>query len=71
MKPNRSYQLIDFNPNCLANYKNKLIALGLIPGKIFTIIRQAPFGGPIEIKIDRTHLALRASETKMLLCKQI
>jgi len=62
----KTYQFIGFNSSCKDTYKNKLMALGFLPGKIFKTIRKAPFGGPIEIKIGQTRLALRKFETNML-----
>jgi len=33
--------------------------LGLVVGTKFTVIRKAPFGGPIEIQYSYTRLAIR------------
>jgi len=36
--------------------------LGLIPGTICTIVRKAPFGGPIQLAIGRGQLGIRPSD---------
>ena len=66
IKTNKIYKLIGFNTNCAENYKHKLMALGFLPGKIFQTLRCAPFGDPIELKINQTRLALRRHEAGFL-----
>ncbi|NOQ13363.1 MAG: Fe(2+) transporter permease subunit FeoB [Methyloprofundus sp.] len=43
-------------------YRQKMLAMGLTPGTEFTIIRIAPLGDPIEIRIRGTDLSLRQNE---------
>lgn len=66
MKINQEYKILGFNPNCETEFKHKLIALGFLPGKTFNTLRCAPFGGPIEIKINKTRLAIRPNEAEYL-----
>lgn len=40
---------------------NRIQELGLTLGTICTIMRKAPFGGPIEVAINRTRIALRTA----------
>ena len=40
----------------------RLMEIGLIPGRVVSVLRRAPFGGPIELLVDRTRLAVRLSE---------
>ena len=47
-------------------YRKKLLALGVLPGTVFTIIRVAPLGDPIEIKIRGYNLILRKHETDVI-----
>lgn len=47
-------------------YRQRLIAMGLLPGTQFTVSRMAPFGDPIEIIIRGFALSLRKSEANML-----
>ena len=62
----KTYRFLGFNSECLEQYKNKLMALGFLPGKYFETLRVAPFGDPVEIKINQTRLALRQHEIRML-----
>lgn len=47
-------------------YRAKLLAMGLLPGTEFVVIRVAPLGDPIEIKIRGFALSLRKNEAKLL-----
>ncbi len=40
----------------------RLMEIGLIPGRKVSVLRRAAFGGPIEILIDRTRVAVRSAE---------
>ena len=71
LKTNKIYKLIGFNPQCQESYKHKLMALGFLPGKIFETLRCAPFGDPIELKINQTRLALRRHEASFLKITEI
>ena len=47
-------------------YRQRLIAMGLIPGTEFTVSRMAPLGDPIEIQVRGFALSLRKVEANML-----
>lgn len=47
-------------------FTERLREMGLTRGVEFTIIRKAPFNGPIEIQYDRSRLTLRADETSLM-----
>lgn len=47
-------------------YRKKLLAMGLTPRAVFTVIRRAPLGDPIEICIRDYHLSLRQAESAFL-----
>ncbi|WP_083482918.1 FeoA domain-containing protein [Candidatus Berkiella aquae] len=49
-----------------AGFRHKLLAMGLTPGVIITIIRVAPLGDPIQVKLRGYTLSLRKRE-----CQQI
>jgi ferrous iron transport protein A len=40
----------------------RLREMGVLPGTIVTLVRTAPLGDPIEIKVRGYHLTLRKSE---------
>jgi ferrous iron transport protein A len=47
-------------------YRQRLIAIGLIPGTQFTVSRMAPLGDPIEILVRGFALSLRKGEASIL-----
>jgi len=50
----------------LKSYRQKLLSMGLIKGTEFTLIRKAPMGDPIELKIKSFNLSLRKDEASAL-----
>ncbi len=49
--------------------RRRLLDMGLIKGTAFSIIRRAPLGDPIEIKIKKFNLSLRKKEASLILVK--
>jgi Fe2+ transport system protein FeoA len=47
-------------------YRQRLIAMGLIPGTTFKVVRMAPLGDPIEILVRGAALSLRKHEANIL-----
>ncbi len=43
-------------------YRQKLLRMGLTKNAEFTVVRKAPFGGPIEIEVKGSRLVLRSDE---------
>jgi ferrous iron transport protein A len=50
---------------------HRFMDLGLVPGAEFEVLREAPFGGPIEICLFGSSLCLRRCEGDCLLVKAI
>lgn len=49
-------------------YRQKLLALGLLPGVDFVVSRVAPFGDPIEIVLDnKLSISLRRKESRSIM----
>ncbi|MCK4905105.1 ferrous iron transport protein A [bacterium] len=46
--------------------KKKLIAMGIIPGSELEVLRVAPLGDPVEIRIKGYNLSLRKEEAKQV-----
>ena len=44
------------------SYREKLIAMGLLPGAEFTVTRVAPLGDPVEIRLRGFALSLRKAD---------
>ena len=49
------------------SFTGKLFEFGIVPGAKFTLIRKAPFNGPVYIKVEDNLIALRRSEADSIL----
>ncbi len=47
----------------------KLLAMGVFPGSRIEVVRKAPFGGGLFLKIDQNYLALRQQEAACILLR--
>ena len=52
-------------------YRQRLLAMGLSCGTRFTLVRRAPLGDPMQIKVYSANLSVRATEAKTLRVKRI
>lgn len=52
-------------------YRQRLMAMGLIPGTEFTLSRMAPLGDPIELLVRGFSLCLRKDESNILQVEQV
>jgi len=48
------------------NYRQKLLRMGLVKGSQFKLIRIAPLGDPVEIRLKDFNLSLRKDEADAL-----
>lgn len=48
---------------------SKLLAMGILPGSRLEVVRKAPFGGGVVVKVDNNYLALRKQEAACILLK--
>lgn len=44
----------------------RLMEMGIVPGEVVRVIKSAPFGDPMEIKIRGYHLAVRRNEARLI-----
>jgi ferrous iron transport protein A len=44
----------------------RLMELGLVPGTPVEVVRCAPLGDPVELRVRQIHLSLRRSEAKRI-----
>ena len=54
-----------------AHLRRKLLDMGILPGAIVEMVRRAPLGDPIDIKIKGYHLSLRKSEAAYISIERI
>lgn len=54
-----------------AQYRRRLLSLGLTSGVEFLVVRKAPLGCPLQIEVRGTSLTLRLEEAKYLLLERL
>lgn len=64
--PEQSYRIAGFSPFINPAFRQKLMALGLLPGSTFQLIRVAPLGDPVHIEMRRVSLMLRKKDLSLL-----
>lgn len=47
-------------------YRHKLLRMGLVKGATVTLIRKAPMGDPVEVKLKGFNLTLRKAESEVV-----
>jgi len=48
--------------SCEPELLRRLMELGFVPGTPITLVRRAPMGDPIELRLRGTHFSIRISE---------
>ena len=49
-----------------AELKSRLYSLGIIPGSVLELLRFAPLGDPLQIKIGGSFVSIRKSEAEII-----
>ncbi|MGD9657345.1 MAG: FeoB small GTPase domain-containing protein, partial [Methylocystis sp.] len=52
-------------------HRQKLLSMGLTPGAEFTVLRVAPLGDPVELRVRGADISLRSDEASALLIERI
>ncbi len=50
---------------------DRMAALGLIPGRRVAMLRRAPFGGPLHLRIGPTELMIRRADARAVVLAHI
>ena len=45
--------------------------MGLLPGTAVELIKRAPLGDPIELRVRRYHLSIRRSEARAIMVEKL
>lgn len=45
----------------------RLLEMGVVPGATVRVVKTAPFGCPMEIRVSNSHLAIRKSDADSIL----
>lgn len=70
MQPGERGRICGFNKGDKA-YRHQLLAMGLTPNTCFEVVRRAPLGDPIEIKVRNFFLSLRQNEARILRIERV
>ena len=70
MKPGESARVTGFAKG-ERDYRQRLLAMGLTPGAVFSVTRVAPLGDPMEITVRNFTLTLRRHEAAILRAEKI
>jgi len=49
-----------------AELKSRLYALGVIPGSLLKVLRRAPLGDPIQIRVGGSYISIRETEASII-----
>ncbi len=49
-----------------AGLKKRLLDMGVVPGSAIEVLRVAPFGDPVEVKVKGYNLSLRKDEARQV-----
>ena len=61
LKVGESAKVLGFSQQGTA-YRRKLLSMGLTTGTVVEVVRVAPMGDPVEIRLRGCHLSLRRDE---------
>jgi len=70
LKPGDSARVVGFASGD-RGYRQRLLAMGLTPGAVFSVRRRAPLGDPIEIAVRNFTLTLRRDEAAILQVERV
>lgn len=68
--PGEQARVCGFYPGDPA-YRQQLLAMGLTPGTAFTVVRRAPLGDPVQIRVHNYALSLRQREAELLKLERV
>ena len=64
--PDSAWKIIGFTREISPAYRQKLLALGMLPGSSFQVVRVAPLGDPVHIETRRVNLVLRKKDLALI-----
>ncbi len=66
MKPGDKGRIVAFIKGSGSEYRRRLFSLGVLPNTDFEVVRIAPLGDPIEIKVRGSFVSIRKEEIDIL-----
>lgn len=68
MLPGEEANVVSVNGN--DSITKRLMEMGVVPGTLVRLIKTAPLGDPLEVRVRGYHLALRHSEAQTIIISQ-
>lgn len=62
VRPQHTYRIMGFKSHINPAWRQKLLAIGMLPGSTIEVVRVAPLGDPIQIRIRRVSFAVRQAD---------
>lgn len=69
LAPDHSGAITAVNASGMA--AERMAALGLIPGRRVAMLRRAPFGGPLHLRIGPTELMIRRADARAVVLSHV
>jgi len=69
VKPGHTCKVVNIGGNNIL--KNRLLCMGVTPGTTIEVVKVAPLGDPIELKIRQYNLSIRSSEASSIFIEDI
>ncbi len=63
-------RIVGFQPEH-REYRRRLLMLGATPGTTFQVVRRAPLGDPIEIRVRGSFISVRRDEAELMKIERI
>lgn len=70
LPPGSVARIVGFRGNN-ADYRQKLLSMGLFKGQLLSVVRRAPLGDPVQVCVEGNNLSLRKSEARELVLKPV
>ncbi len=64
LKPKETGKVLQIN--CGGSLRQRLLDMGIVPGVSVEVVKVAPLGDPIDIKVKGYHLSLRKEEAAQI-----
>lgn len=71
IKTHSTYRITGYQTSINAVWRQKLLSMGMLPGSLIDIIRVAPMGDPVQIRIGRVSLAVRQRDLAAIILEEI
>ena len=65
LKPGNRGVIVGYS-NAPVEYRRRLLTLGATPGTAFEVVRVAPLGDPVEIRVRGSFISVRKDEATVL-----